>query len=71
MLVYCIIAKRMDVDSVSEHALMIICRAVGWDTAAWNRRCDGGMITQRAYRATRVIAPYKRTLVISQLSMPR
>ena len=42
MLVYCTIAKRMDVDSVSEHAVMIIRQAVGWGTAAWERRCDGG-----------------------------
>jgi len=37
VLVYCTIAKRMDVDSVSEHAVMIICRAMGR-----NRRCKRG-----------------------------
>jgi hypothetical protein len=42
VLVYCTIAKRMDVDSVSEHTAMIIRRAMGWSTAAWKRRCDGG-----------------------------
>jgi hypothetical protein len=61
----------MAVDSVSEHAVMIIRRAVGWSAAAWKHRCDGGMITEREYRATRVIAPYERNLIISQLSMPR
>jgi hypothetical protein len=60
----------MDGDSVSEHAVMIIRRAVGRGTLG-NADARGGMITQRAYRATRIIAPYKRTLVISQLSMPR
>src|SRR5882762_3243753 len=32
----------MDVNSVSEHAMMIIRQAVGRGTAAWKRRCDGG-----------------------------
>jgi hypothetical protein len=32
----------MNGDSVSEPAVMIIRRAVGWGTAAWDRRRDGG-----------------------------
>jgi hypothetical protein len=44
-----------------------------WDGARPRGNADatGGMITARAYRATRVIAPYERPLVISELSMPR
>ena len=40
--VYRAVARHMDVDSASEHAVMIIRRTVGWGTAACKRRCDGG-----------------------------
>ena len=41
----------------------------GTMAAARNCRCDGGMIAQTVYRATKVIAPYERNLIIIELSM--